>query len=223
MLQTSTLKFLKYLKKNNTKEWFEKNRKAYEAAKEDYSALVNSVILQFGKKDESIASLTAKECLFRINRDVRFSKNKAPYKSNMGASIIHGGKKSNLAGYYFHFEPGGKSFVGGGRYMVEPDMLKKIRQEIDYSWTEFNKIIANKKFVNFYGDLEKGEGWSLSREPKGYEKDNPAIEYIKLKSWVATAPITDAELTDKNLVKKITAAFETLQPLIIFLNRGLSD
>ena len=223
MLHPSTLKFLKDLKKNNTKEWFEKNRKAYEAAKEDYSSLVNKVIAQFGKKDESIASLTAKDCLFRINRDVRFSKNKAPYKSNMGASIIHGGKKSNLAGYYFHFEPGGKSFVGGGRYMVEPDMMKKIRQEIDYSWNEFNKIIKNKKFATLYGDLEKGEGWSLSREPKGYEKDNPAIEYIKLKSWVATTPITDADLTDKNLVKKLSGAFETLQPLIFFLNRGLSE
>lgn len=222
MLQSSTLKFLKDLKKNNTKEWFEKNRKSYEAAKEDFASLINTVITQFGKKEEGISSLTAKECLFRINRDVRFSKNKAPYKSNMGASIIIGGKKSNLAGYYFHFEPGGKSFVGGGRYMVEPDMMKKIRQEIDYSWDEFKKIIKNKKFIACYGDLEKGEGWSLSREPKGYEKDNPAIEYIKLKSWVATAQITDADLTDKNIVKKITTAFETLQPLIIFLNRALS-
>jgi len=223
MLQPSTLKFLKDLKKNNTKEWFEKNRKSYEAAKEDFAALINTVIAQFGKKEEGISSLTAKDCLFRINRDVRFSKNKAPYKSNMGASIIHGGKKSILAGYYFHFEPGGKSFVGGGRYMVEPDMMKKIRQEIDYSWDEFKKIIKNKKFTSSYGDLEKGEGWSLSREPKGYEKDNPAIEYIKLKSWVATTPITDAGLTDKNLAKKLTAAFETLQPLVIFLNRALSE
>ena len=223
MLQPSSLKFLKDLKKNNTKEWFEKNRKAYEATKEDFSSLVNKVIANFGKKDESIASLTAKDCLFRINRDVRFSKNKAPYKTNMGASIIHGGKKSELAGYYFHFEPGGNSFAGGGRYMVEPAMMKKIRQEIDYSWDEFSGIIKNKKFVALYGDLEKGEGWSLSREPKGYEKDNPAIEYIKLKSWVATSAITDADLTGKNLVKKITTAFETLQPLIIFLNRPLSE
>ena len=223
MLQPSTLTFLKNLKKNNTKEWFEKNRKLYEAAKEDFAALINSVIIQCGKKDTGIASLTAKDCLFRINRDVRFSKNKAPYKSNMGASIIAGGKKSAQAGYYFHFEPGGKSFVGGGRYMVEPDQLKKIRQEIDYAWNEFEKIIHNKKFIACYGDLDKGEGMSLSREPKGYEKNNPAIEYIKLKSWVATVPLTDADLTGKDLVKKITTAFETLQPLIIFLNRGLSE
>ncbi len=141
----------------------------------------------------------------------------------MAASLIEGGKKSIFAGYYFHFQPGGKSFVGGGRYMVEPEHLKKIRQEIDYSWTEFHKIIRNKKFAAYYGDLEKGEGMSLSREPKGYEKDNPAIDYIKLKSWVATAELTDADLTGKDLVKKITAAFETLHPLIVFLNRALRE
>jgi uncharacterized protein (TIGR02453 family) len=223
MLQPSTLKFLKDLKKNNTKEWFDKNRKSYESAKEDFASLVNTVIAQFGKKDQSIATLTSKDCLFRINRDVRFSKNKAPYKSNMGASIVHGGKKSDLAGYYFHFEPGGNSFVGGGKYMADADVLKKIRQEIDYSWDEFSKIIRNKKFAAYYGDLDKSEGMSLSREPKGYEKDNPAIAYIKLKSWVAIAPVTDADLMSKDLTKKILTAFETLQPMIVFLNRALSE
>ena len=223
MLQPSTLKFLKELKKNNTKEWFDKNRKTYEAAKEDFASLVNVVIAQLRKKDPTIATLTSKECLFRINRDVRFSKNKAPYKGNMGASIVHGGKKSPLAGYYFHLEPGGNSFVGGGKYMVEAPILKKIRQEIDYSWNEFSKILTDKKFAAYYGDLEKGEGMSLTREPKGYEKENPAIDYIKLKNWVATAAITDADLMSKDLGKKITIAFETLQPLIVFLNRALSE
>ena len=223
MLQTTTLKFLKDLKKNNTREWFEKNRKAYEAAKEDMANLVNQVIAQFGKKDASIANLTAKDCMYRINRDVRFSKNKAPYKNNMAASLISGGKKSDLAGYYIHIQPGGESMVGGGRYMVEADQLKKIRQEIDYSWEEFSKIIRSKKFVGVYGDLEKGEGMSLTREPKGYEKDNPAIEYIKLKSWIATTPLTDADLTSKDLVKKITAALEALLPMIEFLNRALGE
>ncbi len=223
MLAPSTLKFLKELKQNNSKEWFDKNRKSYELAKEDFASLINSVIAQFSKKDNTIATLTSKDCLFRINRDVRFSKNKDPYKTNMGASIVQGGKKSVLSGYYFHLEPGGKSFVGGGKYMGEPDTIKKIRQEIDYSWQEFHKIIKNKKFTALYGDLEKGDGMSLSREPKGYEKDNPAIEYIKLKSWIATAAITDADLTDKNLVKKIVTAFETLQPMVLFINRALSE
>jgi uncharacterized protein (TIGR02453 family) len=223
MLQPSTLKFLKDLRKNNTREWFEKNRKLYEAAKEDFASLIDQVIKQVGKKDPGIAILQVKDCVYRINRDVRFSKNKAPYKNNMAASLINGGKKSDNAGYYIHIQPGGESFIGGGRYMVEPDQLKKIRQEIDYNWDEFNKIIHNKKFVACYGELERGEGMALQREPKGYEKDNPAIEYIKLKSWVATTALTDADITGKDLVKKIIAACETLQPLIVFLNRAISE
>ncbi len=223
MLQKSTLKFLKDLKNNNTREWFEKNRESYESAREDFATLVDHVIKQLGKKDEGIAPLTSKECMYRINRDVRFSKNKAPYKNNMAASLIPGGKKSINAGYYIHIQPGGESFIGGGRYMVEPLELKKIRQEIDYSWEEFNKIIRNKKFIACYGELERGEGMALSREPKGYEKDNPAIEYIKLKSFVATTGLSDADLSSKDLVKKIVTAFETLQPLIVFLNRALGE
>jgi uncharacterized protein (TIGR02453 family) len=220
MLQLSTIQFLKQLKNNNTKEWFEKNRKTYESAKEDFASLVNTIIQQFGKKDESIALLNAKDCMFRINRDVRFSKNKAPYKSNMGASFTKGGKKSPLAGYYFHCEPG-QCFMGGGLWMPEADAVKKVRQEIDYCFEEFSMIIKSKKFVTQYADLDKEAGISLIREPKGYEKDNPAIEYIKLKSWLATATLTDEELTNKDLVKKIVTAFEVLQPFIEFLNEGL--
>jgi len=199
MLQASTIKFLKDLKKNNSKEWFDKNRKSYEAAKEDFAALVNTVILQFGKKDAGIATLTAKDCMFRINRDVRFSKDKS---------------------YYFHCEPG-RAFVGGGLWMPDADVVKKVRQEIDYCFDEFSKIIKNKKFTAQYKGLEISDETSLTREPKGYEKDNPAIQYIKLKSWLAMSTLTDADLTDKNLAKKIIVAFEALQPFIEFLNRGI--
>lgn len=223
MLQNSTLTFLKNLKKNNHKTWFDANRKAFEAAKADYAILVNEVIKGLGKKDPFIAPLTAKECVFRINRDVRFSKNKDPYKTNMGMYLSRDGKKSLFSGYYFHLEPGGKSFAAGGLWMPEAEVIKKVRQEIDYNWEEFNKIIQNKKFVSTYKALQREEGMALSREPKGYEKDNPAIEYIKLKSWVATTAFTDAQLTSNNLAKDIVAAFETLQPLILFLNRAIEE
>ena len=223
MLQSTTLKFLQSLKKNNSKEWFDTNRKQYESAKADFAALVDAIIKNLGKKDPSIAGLSAKNCVFRINRDVRFSKNKEPYKTNMGASITAGAKKVMMAGYYFHLEPGGKSFVGGGLYMAEPDKLKKVRQEIDYNWEEFSKIIQDKKFKSIYADLDKSEGMSLVREPKGYEKDNPAINYIKLKSWIALKPITDKQLTENELVKTITDSFEALFPLIDFLNKALSE
>ena len=220
MLQSSTIQFLKNLQKNNSKEWFDQNRKVYESAKSDFASLIDTVISQFGKKDNSIDLLQAKDCMFRINRDVRFSKDKSPYKTNFGASFSKGGKKSPGAGYYFHCEPG-KSFVGGGIWMPEADTIKKVRQEIDYCFEEFSGIINNRKFINQYGTLEISGETSLTREPKGYEKDNPAIEYIKLKSWVATAPIADPELTDKELAQKITAAFEALHPLILFLNKAV--
>lgn len=220
MLHTSTIKFLKDLKKNNTREWFDKNRKAYEAAKTDFAETVQAAIDKFGKKEKSIAALKAKDCMFRINRDVRFSKDKSPYKTNMGASINKAGKKAwNTAGYYFHFEPG-NSFVGGGLYMPEPEILKKVRQEIDYSFDEFKKIVTQKKFATSYKDLDHSAEMKLSRPPKGYEADNPAIEYIKLKSFIAMVPLTDADLADKNLAKKIADAFETLQPVIDFLNHA---
>ena len=220
MLQPASIKFLKDLKKNNTKEWFDKNRKLYDDAKTDFADLIQAAINKFGKKDESIALLKAKDCMFRINRDVRFSKDKSPYKTNMGASINKAGKKAwNTAGYYFHFEPGG-SFVGGGLYQPEPNILKKVRQEIDYNFNDFKKIISDKKFAAVYKDLDRSSEMKLSRPPKDYEADNPAIEYIKLKSFIAMAPISDADLADKNLVKKITDAFEVLQPVIEFLNHA---
>src|SRR5476651_1505219 len=193
MLQPSTLSFLKNLKKNNSRDWFEKNRGSFEAAKEDFTELVGHLIKGFGKKDKEIASLEAKDCVFRIYRDVRFSKNKLPYKSHLGASLDRDGKKSIFGGYYFHCEPGGKSFIGGGVWMREADAVKKLRQEIDYNHDEFLRIVKNKKFLATFGELERED--ALSREPKGYEKDNPVIEYLKLKSWVASAPIADAELT----------------------------
>ncbi|MBV9986149.1 MAG: DUF2461 domain-containing protein [Chitinophagaceae bacterium] len=222
MLQASTLKFLKDIKKNNQRDWFEKNRSRYEAAKEDMMQLVDAVIKQLGRKDPTIAPLVAKDCLYRINRDVRFSKDKSPYKHHFAASLIRGGKKSDFGGYYIHIEPG-ESIIGGGKYQTTPEMIRKIRQEIDYSWDEFKKIITSKKFVAAFGDIDKSPEFSLSREPKGYEKENPAIDYIKLKSWITFASLTDADLTGKDLVKKIVTTLEALQPLLNFLNRAIAE
>ncbi|MDO8997796.1 MAG: DUF2461 domain-containing protein [Sediminibacterium sp.] len=223
MLQETTLKFLKELKKNNNKEWFDKNRTRYEVAKTDFTSLVTELIKSHSKNDADLAPLNSKDCIFRINRDVRFSKNKDPYKNNMAAYFVKGGKKSWLAGYYFHCEPGGKSFIGGGLYGGEPDQIKKVRQEIDYNWSAFKGILQQKQFKKLFEDLSRQEGMSLVREPKGYEKDNPAIDYIKLKNFIVSVPVTDEELTDKKLVKKIITCFATMQPLLKFLNRAMED
>jgi uncharacterized protein (TIGR02453 family) len=222
MLQPSTVLFLKALKKNNNKPWFDSNRKKYEAAKADFEQFIQSVIDKHAKKDATIASLKAKECLFRINRDVRFAKDKSPYKTNFGASINRGGKKSSLAGYYFHCEPG-EAFVGGGIWMPQPPDLKKMRQEVDYCFDEFQKLLAAKKFKTTYGDLYSGEDMKLVKVPVGFEKDSPAGNYLKLKSFIAMKRLTEKDLVSKDLIKLTTEAFDALQPLLHFINRTLMD
>lgn len=222
MLQASTLKFLRDLKKNNNKAWFDAHRTNYETAKADFASFIQLIIDRHGKKDGSIKELKAKECMFRINRDVRFSKDKSPYKNNMGASINRGGKKSVFAGYYFHCQPG-EAFVGGGLWIPMPPDLKKVRQEIDYCFDEFKKIIGSKKFKGVYGDLYMNEEVTLMKVPQGFEKNNPAARYIKLKSFLALKNLTDKELVSGNLLKITSDAFEALQPLVAFLNRALED
>jgi len=223
MLQSATIKFLKDLKNNNNKPWFDANRKRYEEAKTDFAGFIQKVIDQHSKKDPTIKNLVAKDCMFRINRDVRFSKDKSPYKSNFGASINKGGRKAlHTAGYYFQVQPG-RHFAGGGIWMPEPDELKKVRQEIDYNFADFKKIVGSKKFKSVYGDLDRSAEFLLSRVPKGYEPDNPAADYLKLKSFVAISFFTDADLVSKDLVKKTVAALEALQPLIEFINNGLTS
>ncbi len=222
MLRPSTLKFLKDLKKNNNKPWFDVHRKEYESAKEDFSAFVQAVIDKHGKKDKTISQLKAKDCMFRINRDVRFSKDKSPYKTNMGAYINRGGKKSIFGGYYFHCEPG-ESFMGGGLWMPMPPELNKVRQEIDYNLQKFIKIIGSKKFKSIYKDLSRSEENVLSRVPKGYEPTNPAAEYLKMKSFVALTNLKDSDLTSKNLISKTVEAFQALQPLVEFINEAIGS
>ena len=219
MLQTTTLTFLKELSKNNNKVWFDANRDKYAAAKEDFEVVVTDIIKGLAKADPAYADLKAKDCIFRIFRDVRFGKDKTPYKPNFGAAFSKTGRKGGGAGYYLHIEPGGKCFAGGGLWQPEPDTLKKIRQEIDYNFKDFSAIINNKKFKKVFPKIE---GEQLKKLPAGYTEDNPAIEYLKMKSYIAGhKAISDADLTAKTIVKDVVAVFTTLQPFIDFLNRGV--
>jgi uncharacterized protein (TIGR02453 family) len=214
------LEFLKDLAENNNKPWFDENRDKYLVAKKEIESFTIKLIQEFGDTEPSIANLEAKECLFRINRDVRFSKDKSPYKTNFGISLNPGGKKSDLAGYYIHIEPG-KSFVGGGLWMPMPEQLGKIRQEIDYNLEQFEELIKAPTFKKQYGTLNSGKEISLVRIPKGYEADSPAAEYLKLKSFTATKPLLDNTITSKEFIEHCTTAFKALKPLIVFLNQGL--
>jgi len=219
MLQAATIKFLKDLKKNNNKSWFEKNKQVYLDAKEDIENFTQLVIDGLGKIDADIAPLQPRDCLFRIYRDVRFSKDKTPYKTNMGASFNRGGKKVPTAGYYFHCEPG-QSMAGGGLWMPMAPQLGKVRQEIDYSFDEWKKIIGQRNFKKYFPDNVEGIE-ILSRPPKGYDDQNPAIEFLKMKSYIVSRPLTDAELQSKTLLKEVLKTFEAMKEFIGFLNRSM--
>jgi uncharacterized protein (TIGR02453 family) len=220
MFQPSTVSFLKELKKNNNKPWFDSHREKYLSAKIDFENFIGKLLPVISAFDSDIKELQVKNCTFRINRDIRFSKDKTPYKTNMGASLNRGGKKSVFAGYYFHLEPGGKSFAGGGLWMPAAPELKKLRQEIDYCFPEFKKIINGPAFTSRYPGLEMNEGQMLVNVPKGYDKENPAAPFLKLKSFVATRDIPDTLLTTPVLTKEVALAFKALMPLVKFMNRS---
>jgi len=221
MLQSSTLQFLKTLTKNNNKVWFDAHRDKYLDAKKDFENFVSTIIKKTATFDSDVKDLVVKDCVFRINRDIRFSKNKTPYKTNMGASFDRGGKKSIYAGYYFHAEPGGKSFVGGGVWMPMAPELKKIRQEIDYCFDEFKSIVENKNFVSEYKELESSPDVKLNNLPRGYDRENPAGEFLKFKSILALKYLPDEDLTSNKLIDKTIKAFKALMPLVKFINKAL--
>ena len=213
----SLLTFLKNLEKNNTKEWFDENRKNYEAIRKDWLSFTADAIEIVGKFDKDVAMLEPKSCIFRINRDIRFSKNKNPYKNNFGMSLSKGGKRDDFCGYYLHIQPGA-SFIAGGSYMPMPEKLAAIRQEIDYNSIEFVDIITRKSFKTAVGKLT---GESLQRPPKGYEADNPMIQFLKHKSFIVEYKLSDKDLLDPNFNKKMCELFKYMNPLNEFLYRAM--
>lgn len=219
MIQKNTIDFLKSLKKNNNKPWFDANKKTYEEARASFTEAITGVISILAKIDPDLAHLTVKECLFRINRDVRFSKDKRPYKHNMSAYFNKAGKKGTGAGYYIHVEPG-QSFVAAGIWMPAPEDLARIRQEIDYNFPDWKKILSATAFKK---NFEKGMDTEniLVRPPKGYGEDNPAIEFLKLKSFVVSKPFTDAEIMSNEFAAALAKTFNSVKPLVSFLNRAL--
>jgi len=220
MIQKSTLDFLKNLKKNNEREWFDANKEKYLAAKGNVDSFVEEVIKSFLSFDKSLAGLKAKDCVFRIYRDVRFSKDKSPYKTNMGAGINRGGKKMEIAGYYLHIEPG-KTMIAGGRWMPSGDHLKKIRQEIDYNGKQLHKILSDKNFKKLFGGLDNSDEYKLVRPPKGYDKDHKDVELLKLNSYLVWHEFNDKDVLSKNFLKNLTAIAKAMKPLLDFLNTAI--
>lgn len=220
MVQPTTIEFLKELKTNNSKSWFDQNRKRYDKVKADYISLAGNILGQMKKVDPSLEMVETKECVFRINRDIRFSTDKSPYKTNLGIALHPGGKKFNLAAYYLHIEPG-NSFIGGGLWMPEAPLLSKVRKEIHYFYHDLVDILNNPEYKKTFGSLNVEDGHKLSRPPKGYEAEDPAIEFLKLKSFTASTPLPDETLTSDKFLPHVIDTFTILKPLIGFINRGL--
>lgn len=214
----STLKFLKEIKQNNSKDWFDAHKNEYLFAKEEYATLVDSIIKGIRVFDKKIsADLKGKDCLFRIYKDVRFSKDKTPYKTNFGASINPGGKKSLVAGYYLHIEPGA-SFLAGGMYMPEPAMLQAIRQEIDYNPNPLLKIFKSTSFKNYFKGLSD-EG-KLKTTPKGFDKDHPQIDLLRNKHFIVVYNLNDKQILDAKVSKVIIDGFKAMHPFLEYLRKA---
>lgn len=221
MIKQTSLDCLSNLKNNNSKDWFEQNRNLYEHYKSDILELTESLLTGLSQFDKSIlkANLDPKKCLTRVNRDLRFSKDKTPYKNSVLIVFNKNGFHGNTAGYYIQIEPNA-NFLGGGIWQTTPDLLKKIRQEIDYSFNDINKIITSPKFQKTFPSGIQGVG-KLKKMPDGYDETNPASELLKMKGFCTKEIVSDKILTSKHCVTTILNSFKTSQPLIDYINKAI--
>ncbi|TKC12233.1 DUF2461 domain-containing protein [Pedobacter polaris] len=217
MLKKETFNFLNLVAANNNREWFAENKQLYEEAKADLFPFIAKLIKELSAIDPQYsADIEPKKALMRIYRDVRFSKNKDPYKKNYGIAFDVKGYGPNTPSYYLHLQPE-NCFFGVGFWQPEAAVLKKIREEIDYSTSEFLDIIDAKEFKQLYKLSEEDK---LKKAPKGYDVEHPQIDLLKLKSFIAIYPIAVSEFFKPTIVNKLITAFATIQPFVLFLRKA---
>ena len=215
----TTLDFLKKLKNNNNREWFDSNKTEYLASKEIFEEFVSELIKGINKFDKKVSlDLKPKDCTFRIYKDVRFSKDKTPYKNNMSASINPGGKKSNIPGYYFHLEPDG-CFLAGGVYMPMPDVLKAIRQEIDYNPLPLINVLKSASFKKEFNGLDEED--KLKNPPKGFNKDHAHSEILKNRHFIVSQKFENKVILKKEGLSKTLDSFKAMYPLLDYLRKAI--
>ena len=217
-MQRTTLDFLRELKRNNHRDWFSEHRPQYEAALADFSEHVSALITGTRKLHPDLGPLTPGDTIFRIFRDVRFAKDRTPYKPHFGAFIARGGRKGNRAGYYVHVEPGGDSMIAGGIYMPPPAELKRLRETLARDAKALRKILAGKKFTQTFGGFT---GEQLKTVPRGFAKDHPDADLLKYKSFIVWRKLPDAAVLAKDNIKNTLSDFKLLQPLVDYLNAAL--
>lgn len=220
MITKEALQFLDDLIANNNTEWMHGNKKRYENYKKDYHNFIASILSEMKALDPTLEPLEVKNCTFRINRDIRFSKDKSPYKTNMGVWFTQNKNRKNSPGYYIHFERG-NSFVAGGVWCPEPNELKLIRKEIEFFHDDLEAIVTDKTFKKEYSDLTRDENNMLKKAPKDIDPNHPAIEFLKLKSYTASQKIDEDWFTQPDFSKKVAQKLITLKPMNDFLRRAL--
>ena len=220
MISKETFHFLKELRLNNSKEWFDENRATYLVLRKEFEDFVNLIIGEIGLFDKESAQTTAKASIFRINRDIRFSSDKLPYKTNFGAFIAKGGRKGINVGYYVHVEPG-ECFLAGGIYMPSGPMLKAIRTEIYENIAAFKTIIGEPSFINHFGKEFWGE--KLKTAPKGFPKDFPDLEYLKYKHYTLVKNEPDNLYFKSGYIDEFREVFRAMTPFNAFLNRAVEN
>jgi len=220
MLTKEAVQFFEDLVANNNTDWMHANKKRYDNFKKDYHAYIAAILATMKPLDKTLESLEIKNCTFRINRDIRFSKDKSPYKTNIGVWMSQNQNSKNAPGYYIHFEKG-NSFIAGGCWCPEPHELKQIRKEIAFFYDDLEAIVKDTKFQSEFGALTGDENNTLKKAPKDFESDHPAIEFLKLKSFTASAKIDDKLFLDKNFNQIVAEKLIALKPMNDFLRRAL--
>lgn len=210
--------FLKKLKKNNHKQWFDAHRAEYEIIRMEFEEWVQTLIFKLSSSEFDLEGLAPKDCIFRLYRDIRFSKDKTPYKTHLSAFIAPGGRKTVKAGYYFHLEPGG-SMLGGGIHIPPPEQLMLVRKAIGREPENFVDIVTDRSFKKYFGELD---GEKTTRVPKGFSADHPYGEWLKYKSYIALYRMPDREALSPRLLSDAIRIFGRMKPLCEFLNHAVS-
>src|SRR5688500_16284417 len=219
-LKQSTLDFIADLQQHNERDWFNQNKGRYEVAKQEFEELLTSLIEDAAKFEPVLKGQQAKETMFRIYRDVRFSNDKRPYKNHICALLADGGRKTINPGYYLHISPNNQSFLACGLWMPPAPELKAVRQEIDYNYEEFRNILEDPKFKKQFPELE---GEKLKTTPKGYDAENPAIELLRHKSWNISHMFSDQQVLSDNFRDTVISLMKTAKPMIDFLMRPMKE
>jgi len=217
MIKKDTFNYLKELKNNNNRDWFRDNKSAFDSAYQDFYDLVALLIHQISDFDESLIGVEPQDCIFRIYRDIRFSKDKIPYKTWFGANLKGGGRRQPGPGYYLHLGPE-NSFAGGGIWHPEKKALNLIRERLVEKPVIFKKIVEAPDFKEIFGELA---GDKLKVAPQGYAKDHPQINWLRHKDLIVTKSISDKNMQSKEIFKIAGKIFKTILPLKNFISAAL--